>query len=178
MRAASVETRRRDSASSAPLRRALDATSAAFGALGGASIVVIFLLVLWQMLGRATGLLAAGADDFAAYALAASASLALAYALKQGAHIRVTLISSKIRSPAVRRWSAPIARAAPPRSSKRAASGGSFRLATRRLWPLPSWPRWRRPATGSCAGGAGSTSHPRRWRADIFQSCSGRRLTT
>ena len=102
-RAASAGPHRRDSASSASLRRALDATYAAFGALGGASIVIIFLLVLWQMLGRATGLLAAGADDFAAYALAASASLALAYALKQGAHIRVTLISSKIRSPAVRR---------------------------------------------------------------------------
>lgn len=94
-----------DRVASAPsgLRRALDAIYAVFGVLGGASIVAIFLLVLWQMVGRATGLLAAGADDFAAYALAASSSLALAYALKHGAHIRVTLISSKIRSPQVRR---------------------------------------------------------------------------
>jgi TRAP-type C4-dicarboxylate transport system permease small subunit len=55
------------------------------------------------MLGRATGLLAAGADDFAAYALAAASTLTLAYALKQGAHIRVTLISSKVRSVPARR---------------------------------------------------------------------------
>lgn len=85
------------------LRRALDLTYAAAGAIGGACIGVIFLLVLWQMVGRATGLLAAGADDFAAYGLAAASSLALAYALKQGAHIRVTLISSKVRSPRSRR---------------------------------------------------------------------------
>jgi TRAP-type C4-dicarboxylate transport system permease small subunit len=85
------------------LRRALDRAYALFGALGGACIVVIFLLVLWQMLGRATGLLAAGADDFAAYGLAAASSLALAYALKEGAHIRVTLVSSKLRSAAARR---------------------------------------------------------------------------
>jgi len=43
-RAASAGPHRRDSASSAPLRRSLDATYAAFGALGGASIVLIFLL--------------------------------------------------------------------------------------------------------------------------------------
>lgn len=85
------------------MRRLLDRTYAAFGVLAGACIIGVLLLVVWQMAGRASGLLAAGADDFAAYGLAASSTLALAYALKQGAHIRVTLVTTKLRSVRARR---------------------------------------------------------------------------
>jgi TRAP-type C4-dicarboxylate transport system permease small subunit len=85
------------------LRRALDALYATCGVLSAACIVGMLLLIVWQVVGRASGLLAAGADDFAAYTLATGSILALSYTLKQRAHIRVTLLTSKIRSTRLRR---------------------------------------------------------------------------
>ena len=81
----------------------LDRTYAACGVLSAACICGVLLLVVWQTAGRATGWLAAGADDFAAYGLATGSMLALAYTLKQRSHIRVTLVLTKLASPRVRR---------------------------------------------------------------------------
>lgn len=93
----------RAGARASPLRRVLDGLYAACGVLSATCIVAMLLLIVWQVAGRASGLLAAGADDFAAYALATGSVLALAYTLKQRAHIRVTLLTSKIRSSRLRR---------------------------------------------------------------------------
>jgi TRAP-type C4-dicarboxylate transport system permease small subunit len=54
------------------------------------------------MIARALGVLAPGFDDFAAYALAGAAFLALPYTLKEGAHIRVTFLLGRIRDPRLR----------------------------------------------------------------------------
>jgi TRAP-type C4-dicarboxylate transport system permease small subunit len=70
--------------------------------LGGGCVVAILLCVTWQMVARALGVLAAGFDEFAAYALAGAAFLALPYTLKEGAHIRVTFLLGRIHNPRLR----------------------------------------------------------------------------
>ena len=69
---------------------------AAAAVLAGSCVVAILLCVTWQMIARALGVLAPGFDDFAAYALAGAAFLALPYTLKEGAHIRVTFMLGRI----------------------------------------------------------------------------------
>jgi tripartite ATP-independent transporter DctM subunit len=74
------------------LRRGLDALYLAGGALGAACMVAILLLIAAQMVARWTGQVLPGATDYAGYAMAGSAFLALAYAMDRGAHIRVNLV--------------------------------------------------------------------------------------
>lgn len=62
------------------------------GWLSGVFLVLICLLVVAQILARQLGTMVPAADEFAAYAMAASGFLALPYALQRGAHIRVELM--------------------------------------------------------------------------------------
>ncbi|MDX1368210.1 TRAP transporter small permease [Pseudomonas sp.] len=62
------------------------------GLLSGLFLMLICLLVISQVVARQLGGMVPSADEFAAYAMAASGFLALPYALQRGAHIRVELM--------------------------------------------------------------------------------------
>lgn len=74
------------------MRRILDALYLASGALAGVFLVLIGALVLAQIVARLLGTIVPSADDFARLCMAASSFLGLAYTLRSGGHIRVTLL--------------------------------------------------------------------------------------
>ena len=84
------------------MRRALDFAYAASGVLAAFFMVLMTALVVVQIGARLIGTQVPSADDFARMAMAASAFLGLAYALRTGAHIRVTLLLERA-PPALRR---------------------------------------------------------------------------
>ena len=80
------------------MRSALDTV---FKLLGGLGAFFIFATLTIEVAGialRALGFSMAGADAFAGYFLAAGSFLALGYALRQGDHIRVTLILQRLHA--------------------------------------------------------------------------------
>jgi TRAP-type C4-dicarboxylate transport system permease small subunit len=77
------------------MRRALDGVYAASAVLAALFMVLMTALVVLQILARLIGTQIPSADDFARLAMAASAFLGLAFALRTGAHIRVTLLLEK-----------------------------------------------------------------------------------
>lgn len=60
------------------------------GYLSAASLVAICALILAQIVARSLGHMVPDADEFAAWAMAASGFFGLPYALHAGAHIRIT----------------------------------------------------------------------------------------
>jgi len=81
----------------------LDKAFDACGAIAAIFLVGICVLVLAQIIGRLLGVAIPSADEFAGYCLSASTFLALSYALRQGSHIRVTLLIDRLPSRG-RRW--------------------------------------------------------------------------
>ena len=73
------------------MRRALQLLYAASGMLAAFFMVLMATLVVVQIGARLAGTQVPSADDFARLSMAASAFLGLAFALRTGAHIRVTL---------------------------------------------------------------------------------------
>lgn len=69
------------------------------GALAAFFLVMIALLTLLQIGGRLFHIQVRDADVFAGFAMAASSFLGLAYTLRTGGHIRVTLFISRIHGP-------------------------------------------------------------------------------
>jgi TRAP-type C4-dicarboxylate transport system permease small subunit len=78
------------------MRRALDGVYAASAVLAAFFMLVMTALVVLQIGARLIGTQIPSADDFARLAMAASAFLGLAFALRTGAHIRVTLLLEKV----------------------------------------------------------------------------------
>jgi len=78
------------------LRRALDALYLLGGVLGAVALAAIAVIIAAQVIGRQFGATVLGADDLTAFAVAASATLPLAYAFRHGAHIRVDLIVGRL----------------------------------------------------------------------------------
>ncbi|MGN6829597.1 TRAP transporter small permease [Paucibacter sp. M5-1] len=70
----------------------LDRLSKASGAASAVALAAIGLVIAAQIVARLLGHQIPAADDFAAWAMAASAFLALPYAMRHGDHIRVTLV--------------------------------------------------------------------------------------
>lgn len=82
------------------IRKVLSALYLASGVLGAASIVLLAVLVLAQIVGRLLHFQVRGADDFTAWLMAAGAFLSMAYTFQRGAHVRVGfLIESLAGSP-------------------------------------------------------------------------------
>lgn len=77
------------------MRRALDGVYAASAVLAAFFMVLMTALVVLQIGARLVGSQIPSADDFARLSMAASAFLGLAFALRTGAHIRVTLLLEK-----------------------------------------------------------------------------------
>jgi len=85
------------------MRRFLDALYRAGGVLACVFMAGIAILILAQIGGRMTGILVPSADDLSGYSMGASTFFALAYALRSGGHIRVSLILQRL-GPATERW--------------------------------------------------------------------------
>jgi len=84
------------------LREQLDLLIRIGGAIAAVFVVLIAAIIIVQIIGRELGFQIHGADDFTAWSVAASIFLALAYTFKQGAHIKVTLITERLRGPSVK----------------------------------------------------------------------------
>jgi TRAP-type C4-dicarboxylate transport system permease small subunit len=73
------------------MRPTLNAIYKGSGLLAGFFLVAIALLSLIQISGRLLGIAASSYDEFAGYCMAASSFLGLAWTLRTGDHIRMTL---------------------------------------------------------------------------------------
>jgi TRAP-type C4-dicarboxylate transport system permease small subunit len=69
----------------------MDRVYLAFGILSAIFMVVILLLIVGQMVARWTNTVFPGGTEFAGYAMACTSFFALAFALTQGSHIRVSI---------------------------------------------------------------------------------------
>lgn len=85
------------------LRRALDSLYAATAALAALFMVALLVMVLLSILGRQLHFNVPGVDAYAGYMMAGAGFLALAHTLKQGEHIRVTLLVTRFTGKARRR---------------------------------------------------------------------------
>jgi len=79
------------------MRRFLDGLYAFSGALAGFFIVAITLVILVQIVSRWMGYIVPSTDDLSGFFLAASSFLGLAYTLKKGGHIRVSLVIQQLK---------------------------------------------------------------------------------
>lgn len=82
--------------------RVLDRIYRASGALAAFFMVMIAVLTLSQIGGRLIGVQVRDAGEFAGFAMAASSFLALAYTLRTGGHIRVSLLITRLHGRAQR----------------------------------------------------------------------------
>ena len=78
------------------MRKLLDFIYRAAAAVAGLCLVLMTLLILAQVVGRWFDILVPSTEDFSGFLLAAASFLALPYALREGAHIRVTLLISRL----------------------------------------------------------------------------------
>ena len=79
------------------MRRALDALYDGAAALAAVFMVLLLVMVMASILGRQLHFNLPGVDAYAGYMMAGAGFLALAHTLKQGEHIRVTLLTSALR---------------------------------------------------------------------------------
>ena len=84
------------------MRRLLDRLYYGSGVAAGGCIMLMALLILAQIVGRWFGIVIPSTEDFSGFLLAAASFLALAYTLRSGGHIRVTLVISHIHGRARR----------------------------------------------------------------------------
>ncbi|AKH19026.1 TRAP transporter small permease [Sedimenticola thiotaurini] len=78
------------------MRRLLDRLYLTAAAVAGLCLVLMALLILVQIVGRWFGVVVPSTEDFSGFLLAAASFLALAYTLRSGGHIRVSLVISHL----------------------------------------------------------------------------------
>ena len=78
------------------MRRALDGLYATAAILGALCLTGIVLVIIAQVASRWMAIPIAGAPEFAGYAMANSFFLPLAYAFRNDAHIRITVLIDRI----------------------------------------------------------------------------------
>ena len=78
------------------VRTALDALYNLCGYIAAVFMLLILLTIVVQMVGRWASIPMPGATDFAGYFMAGASFFALTYALNHGAHIRVSLLLTKL----------------------------------------------------------------------------------
>ena len=79
------------------MRRALDALYVGAAALGGLFMVLLLVMVMLSIVSRQLHFNVPGIDAYAGYMMAAAGFLAMAHTLKQGEHIRVTLLIAGLK---------------------------------------------------------------------------------
>lgn len=77
-------------------RRLLDGLYFTGGMIGAGFLILILLIIVAQMVARWTGFVLPGSTAYAGYCMAAASFFSLAYALNHGAHIRVTLLLTRL----------------------------------------------------------------------------------
>ena len=75
-----------------PVWRILDPIYKISGVIAASFMAIILCLIVGQMVSRWTGTVFPGGTEFAGYAMAATSFFAFAYALNNGAHIRVSIV--------------------------------------------------------------------------------------
>ncbi|MEQ1805343.1 MAG: TRAP transporter small permease [Burkholderiaceae bacterium] len=85
------------------MRRALDTLYSATAGLAAVFMVGLLVMVLLSIVGRQLHFNVPGVDAYAGYMMAGAGFLALAHTLKQGEHIRVTLLVTRFTGQARRR---------------------------------------------------------------------------
>ena len=78
------------------LRPWLDRLYDACGAIAALFLLTLLAVIVLQMAARWSGRQFAGSTDYAGYCMAAASFFALAYALNRGAHIRVSLLLTRL----------------------------------------------------------------------------------
>ena len=84
------------------LRRVLDRIYFAGGVIAACFLVVMLVIIVLQMAARWSGVAFPGSTDYAGYCMAGAAFFAMAYTLNRGAHIRVSLVLTRLGRH--RRW--------------------------------------------------------------------------
>jgi TRAP-type C4-dicarboxylate transport system permease small subunit len=84
------------------MRKLLDSLYLGAAWLAAFFMIGVLIMVLLSMLGRMLHFYVPGTDAYAGYAMAGAGFLALAHTLKNGEHIRVTLIIGKLKGGARR----------------------------------------------------------------------------
>jgi len=74
------------------IRTALDLVYKFCGVLAAIALAMIAVLILAQIVGRFFGVLVPGVNEAAAFLLAATTFMALAYSFRAGSHIRVSVV--------------------------------------------------------------------------------------
>ncbi len=75
-----------------PVWHLLDRVYLASGVLAAVFMVIILVIIVLQMIARWSSVSFQGSTEFAGYAMAATSFFAFAYALNNGAHIRVSIL--------------------------------------------------------------------------------------
>lgn len=78
------------------VRRFLDFIYLASGALAAAFLLAILVIIVAQMVARATGIHFPGSTDYAGYMMAAASFMAFAYTLNKGGHVRVSIVLGRL----------------------------------------------------------------------------------
>lgn len=84
------------------VRAVLDRLYLAGGIIAACFLIAILVIIVLQMAARWTGHVFPGSTDYAGYCMAAASFFAFAHALSRGAHIRVSLLLTKLGR--FRRW--------------------------------------------------------------------------
>lgn len=84
------------------IRLGLDGLYRVCGVIAALFLVAVLLIILAQIGARWLGLQFPGSTSYAGYAMAGASFFALAYTLNHGAHIRVSLVISRLTGPARR----------------------------------------------------------------------------
>lgn len=84
------------------MRRLLDTLYSGSAWLAGISMIGVLIMVLLTVTSRLFGFSAPGTDAYAGYAMAGAGFMALASTLKQGEHIRVTLVLGMLKGKALK----------------------------------------------------------------------------
>ena len=79
-----------------PLRSLLDRIYKISGYIAAVFLLTLITIISLQMIARWTGNVFPGSTDYAGYCMAGASFFAMAYALNNGAHIRVTLFLSQM----------------------------------------------------------------------------------
>ncbi len=84
------------------LDRGLNRVYVVCGVLAALCLIVLALLVVTSIVSRLLSLYVPGVIEYSGYAMAASSFFALAYAFRNGSHIRVNLLLNRLRGKAQR----------------------------------------------------------------------------
>lgn len=79
------------------VRRLLDLIYLTAGILSAVFLFLLLVIIVAQMVARATGIGFPGSTDYAGYMMAAASFMAFAYTLNKGGHVRVSILLGRLQ---------------------------------------------------------------------------------